>query len=140
MERKDTDLIGRIIAVRMDTIRPRTHYKLATVLSPDPEGSAASIEFYNGRKATYQYDQLLTLYPAKVIQQKLLSNWDIRSPDFKTILKVWRLTSQNRQVEALRLAMDNETILFFCTTDCAKWLDMHQQMSKKNTMGIKKTK
>jgi hypothetical protein len=137
----DYRLIGEIVSVDNIDQENKGQQKLGKVLSITPEYNTVLIELLDGTQAEFKKEQLLHLYPKGVIMQGLVSNFEMSRENFKKILQVARLISQKRNAEALQVAVSNEVIKFFCTTDCKSWLELLEEALKnKRSKHLKKKK
>lgn len=123
----DLHLLGEVVMVDNKIEADNQKRQLGKVIIVTPGNNVVHIQFADGSLGAHKKEELLHLYPRAVILQGLISNFEMSPENFKTILLVTRLISEKRNAEALKLAVSNDLVKFFCTTDSKSWLEMQKE-------------
>lgn len=128
-------LLGRVVMPHPENLTNPEHRpgEIGKVVNVSPKGmGSATVKFDDGFEAEYSLDVLETLAPRKtmlnaiVYHHKRLGARD----DLKPMLLVYKLLTENRRGEALKLAMSHSTTSLYCTWNCRALLEMKNKQEK----------
>lgn len=127
MPNKTPELAGQIVMVHpeltTDPVNMQGKIGVVTAVTP---GTEVWVRFDAQSVGKYQANALLILYPIEIINQGLTTNFSSFSMEDLTAMgKILLLIELRQPKEALAQGMSNDNIRFFCVTDCADWMELH---------------
>lgn len=128
-------LTGRIVLVDPTFFtdsqqRPGATGKVVGICHFDKD--VLTIEFDDGTRNAYRAEYLKTLAPTKMMLDSVIYHQQRFAQDntIRDMLSVYRLATQNRFADALRLANLGSNTRFYCTMDCKHYRELKEEARK----------
>ena len=136
-------LTGRIVFVDTTCFsdsqqRPGEIGKVVNICNQDKD--VLTIEFEDGTRNAYRAEYLKTLAPKKMMLDSVIDHQHrfVKEASFKDMLNVYKLATQNRVKEALKLAILNSNTRFYCAINCKDYREIKEDARKYQVKGKKR--
>lgn len=125
-------LLGRVVTPHPENLTDPEH-RPGEIGNVSSKGmGSATVKFDDGFEAEYSLGALVTLAPRKSMLNAIVYHHERLGArdDLKPMLLVYKLLTENRRGEALKLSRSHSTASLYCTWNCRALLEMKNKQKK----------